>query len=143
MSYPAFRNIGGSMRHLSLALVALLGLTTGADAFPSTWFRAVNGAWVQPETPRKFYVPWNGDSGPEYFFCSAGDYVVRRLGMPLNTRIFRLSEPPRKPGEGIWFSLDPEGAASRTGITNILASGPENSLSASASRSFCDVFFFR
>jgi hypothetical protein len=133
------------MTRLSLILAALIASASAASAVPSSWFRATNGMWVQPapETPRKFYVPWKGDPGPAAFFCAAGDYVIRRLGMPQSTRIFRLSEPPRRAGEGIWFSLDPEGAASRTGVTILLSPGPSNSLSAAASKSFCDLTFYR
>ncbi len=130
------------IRAVTLA-AALLVPAMPALAVPSTWFRAVNGMWVQPETPRKFYVPWNGDPGPGVFFCAAGDYVIRRLGLPQSTRIFRLSEPPRRAGEGIWFSLDAEGAASRTGVTTLWADGPANSLSAAASKGFCDAMFYR
>ncbi len=131
------------MSRLAIGTAILLSLAAPAFAIPADWFRAVNGMWVQPETPRKFYVPWNGEPGPNVFFCAAGDYVIRRLGMSQGTRIFRLSEPPRRAGEGIWFTLDAEGAASRTGVTSLLTSGPENSLSAVAAKSFCDPIFYR
>lgn len=131
------------MLRLSVLAAAFASVAVPALAIPSTWFRAVNGMWVEPETPGKFYVPWKGDPGAQVFFCAAGDYVIRRLGMPQSTRIYRLSEPPRRAGEGIWFSLDPEGAASRTGVTTLLSSGPQNSLSAAASKGFCDPMFYR
>jgi hypothetical protein len=133
----------GSMRTLiaTLCLVAMAGATVAA--VPSNWFRAVNGNWVQPETPRKFYISWSGQAGDPGFWCAAGDYVIRGLRMSGNTPIFRLTPPPRRSGQGIWFSLDPEGASPRTGVTTFLNSGPPNSVSANGARSFCDLTFTR
>jgi hypothetical protein len=131
---------------LRAALLAASVLFLGpalAQAASTNWFRAVNGMWVIPESDTNFYIPWNGEPGPQAFFCAAGDYVIRWLRLPQNTRIFRLSEPPRKAGEGIWFTLNPEGAASSTGITALVTNGPANSLSASASKNFCSTFFTR
>jgi hypothetical protein len=131
------------MQRPAAILALVLAFAAPAAAVPASWFRAVNGMWVEPETPRKFYVPWRGQPGPQVFFCAAGDYVIRRLGLPQSTRIYRLSEPPRRAGEGIWFSLDAEGAASKTGVTTLANSGPANSLSAAASKSFCDTVYYR
>ncbi len=106
-------------------------------------FRAVNGLRVVAEAPDRFHVPWFGLPGDTAFWCAAGDYVQRRLGMSGSTRIYRVSEPPRRSGEGITFSLSPDGAASRTGVTQFFGAGHENSLSVASATSFCDPFFWR
>ncbi|MCA3513508.1 MAG: hypothetical protein IOC96_09790, partial [Rhodobacter sp.] len=53
-----------------------------------------------------------------------------------STRIWRLSEPPRRQGEGIRFSLRPEGAASRTGLA-VFSSGPAGSVLALTATGVC------
>ncbi len=124
-------------------LIVALGAGAASAAVPASWFRAVNGMWVQPETPRKFYVGRGTRGGDDYFWCAAGDYVMRNLRLPGSTPIFRLSPPPRRAGQGVWFSLDPEGASARTGVTTLLSSGPANSVSANAAKSFCQPRFRR
>lgn len=91
------------MNRLALACFAVL-VPTAAPA----WL-AENGLVVR-ESPGGFEVPYRGLSGAADFWCAAGDYVVRELGLPPDTRIFRTSSPPRRAGEGIRFSLSAEGA---------------------------------
>ena len=67
-------------------------------------------------------------------WCAAGDFVISR-GMPTNTRIWRLSEPPRRQAEGVRFGLSPEGAASKIGL--IVLGGRDASLSAIHAIQFC------
>lgn len=131
------------MRLLLATLCLAAAAGAAVAAVPSNWFRAQNGSWVQPETPRKFFISWRGQAGDPDFWCAAGDYVIRGLGMPGGTPIFRLSPPPRRSGQGIWFSLDPEGASARTGVGVLFPSGPPNSVSASSARGFCDLTFTR
>lgn len=84
------------------------------------------GFVVNPISPSVFEVPYRGRSGPRDFWCAAGDYVRYDLNLPGKTRIYRLSEPPRKSGEAVRFSLAPEGAT-KTGLALI---GGGNSISA-------------
>jgi hypothetical protein len=57
------------------------------------------------------------------------------LRKPSTTPLWRVSAPPRKPGEGIVFALSPEGAATDTGLVQF---GEEDaSLTAGAARALC------
>jgi len=126
------------MRRLivTVALVAAVGQASAS--LPPGAFRAMNGMWVIPQTPGTFAVAWNGQSGAPVFWCAAGDYVSRGLGLPDGTRIWRLSEPPRRAGEAIRFSLSADGAASRTGIIAFFGQTPANNFSAVGATSLCD-----
>jgi hypothetical protein len=124
---------------LSLAVAGLLAMT----AAPASAYIAANGLLVQPEgQPGTFNVPYRGLSGDTEFWCAAGDYVNNFLNLPGGTRIYRLSEPPRRSGHGIRFSLNPEGAASRTGLAIFSSDGPSNSVSASMAFALCPPRFF-
>ena len=101
------------MRGLLLA-AAVVVLGAGQAAA----YRAENGHFVGPLEGERFIVEWRGgSSGETSFWCAASDYAKHKLGLPWQTRIWRISEPPRKRGEGVVFSLNSEGAAKRTGIT--------------------------
>ena len=93
---------------------------------------AQNGLIVKP-SPGGFEVPYRGLSGARDFWCAAGDYVVRELGRSPDTLIYRTSSPPRRSGQGIRFSLSPEGAK-KPGI--FLLSG-RRGVSAGMARDFC------
>ncbi len=68
-------------------------------------------------------------------WCAAGDYVVVILGMPAATPMWRVSAPPRKPGEGIVFGLSAEGAAADTGLVQF--GEADASLTAGAAQALC------
>ncbi len=95
---------------------------------------AENGLVVE-RSAGGFTVPYRGLSGARDFWCAAGDYVVRSLGLPPDTKIYRTSSPPRRSGQGISFSLSPENAK-RPGI--ILFSG-ERGVTAAHARGFCNI----
>ncbi len=119
------------MKRLTAAL--LIAFTPSAAP---AWI-AKNGLIVEP-VPGGFEVPYRGLSAAREFWCAAGDYVVRELDLPPDTLIFRTSSPPRRSGQGIRFSLSPEGAK-KPGI--ILLSG-RRGVSASLARTMCDDFKF-
>src|SRR5690606_39144387 len=73
-------------------------------------FIAENMKPVTPTGPGRFEVASHGDSVVKEFWCAAGDYVLRGLGQPPATRIWRVSAPPQRGNAGIEFSLSPEGA---------------------------------
>lgn len=104
-----------------------------ALAAPAQAFIAKNSLVVSPSGDGSFTVPYRGLSGASDFWCAAGDYVVRGLNMPSDTRIYRLSSPPRRAGQGITFSLSPEGAK-RTGLALL---GGGRSVSAAHARQLC------
>lgn len=106
-----------------------------AAALPAQGFIARNGLVVEPRPDGNFDVPYRGLSGASDFWCAAGDYVVRDLNLSPETRIFRLSSPPRRSGQGVTFSLSSEGAA-KTGLVLL---GGGRSISASHARALCDA----
>ncbi len=68
-------------------------------------------------------------------WCAAGDYAIHILGVDASTQIWRTSEPPRRAGQGISFSLAPDRAASKSGLIQF---GPDDAaLSAAAASAFC------
>ena len=120
---------------LCLSVPAVV-LSAVLAASPALAFFSQNSLVVVDEGNGTFNVPFRGKSGDPEFWCAAGDYVIRGLGMSGATRVFRLSEPPRRRGEGVRFSLNAEGAASRTGIA-VFTTGPTGSISATLAQSFC------
>ena len=114
---------------------ALAAMAARSPAAASADFLAENRLVVVPGPGGTFSVPFRGESGASAFWCAAGDYVIRELNLPRGTRIYRTSEPPRRSGEGIAFSLSPAGAASSTGLATF---GTRSSLSASHARFLCD-----
>lgn len=116
-------------RLFSLALLAVM-----AAAVPASAFVATNGFVVQNVGGGRFEVRPRGQLSDANAWCAAGDYAGRVLGM--NTgRIWRISPPPRRSGQGITFSTSSQGAASSTGMATIGSSG--GSMSVSAAQSIC------
>ena len=113
-------------RILAIALLA---------ATPASAFIAENDLIVRSTGGVTFEVPYRGLSGASAFWCAAGDYVVRELHQPVTTKIYRTSSPPRRAGNGVTFSLSPEGAK-RTGL---FVWGNPKGISASFARSLCVI----
>lgn len=111
-------------------LVAL-GLSLAAQ--PSAAFLARNDLTVTPTGPENFVVNWRGNSSLRAFWCAAADYARHELGATGQTRIYRTSGP-RRPGQGIAFSLSPEDAR-RTGLLIVQSDGP--GLSVAHGEIFC------
>jgi hypothetical protein len=91
-------------------------LAAALTSSPASAFIASNGLQVLADGPQTFYVRYQGNSAPTAFWCAASDYAMSVLRAPRSTRIYRLSEPPRRGGDGVRFSLSSEGAASSTGL---------------------------
>jgi len=81
-------------------------------------------------------VPWRGLSGPADFWCAAGDYAIRVLHLAPTDRIYRASEPPRRAGEGVVFSVRPEDSAGSTGL--LLLWGKGGGLSVGSAQALCE-----
>jgi hypothetical protein len=117
------------MRTFVIALIASL-----AAATPSFALRAQNGMFVEPTGPDTFLVRFGAKYDDWEYWCAAGDYVIRKR-YPQGTRVYRLSPPPRKRGEGIEFTLDPAKAV----YPGLAIISPDNGLSAPAAQSLCSV----
>lgn len=105
-------------------------------ASPAMAFTARNGVEVTGSADQIDVQPSAGQAAPQSW-CAAGDFVIRGLGMPATTRVYRVSPPPRKGGEGVIFSLSPDGASDRTGL--ILFGQTDNALSAADAQALCRV----
>ena len=125
------------MRLLSLPLTtALLALTGLAAEAGGAGFPAVNGLTVYPSGKQEFRVAFGGLVGNDDFWCAAGDYVTRGLGLPYATRIYRTSPPPRRAGEGVDFSLS-DAQAADSGFTRFGAT--DKGMSAAAAQNYCGL----
>ena len=113
---------------LTAAALTLAALT------PASAFVAKNSLIVSPTGPDSFEIGFRGKSSTPAFWCAAGDYVVRDLGLSAQTRIYRTSGP-RRAGQGMRFSLSGEGAQS----TGLLILGKAKSLSAAHARLLCNA----
>jgi hypothetical protein len=112
-------------------MLLALGLTLAAA--PATAFLARNDLTVTPTGPDSFVVNWRGNSRLRAFWCAAADYARHELGATGQTRVYRTSGP-RRPGQGISFSLSPDGAR-KTGLLIIQSDG--TGLSVAHGEIFC------
>ena len=126
------------MRHALLVLSVAVAATCASAGTTSPTFIAINGNWVFATGPDSFDVPLRFITSDHGFWCAAGDYVTRKLRLPGRTPIFLTTPLPRRAGQGLAFSLSPEGAAPRTGVTIFGNSGPANSVSASIALGLCE-----
>jgi hypothetical protein len=134
----ATRLLETPMRHHAF-LPVLAALLMFAE--PSVAFRATNGFTVTQTGPQDFVVNYRVTRNETSYWCAAGEFVTRDLGLPAKTRIYRASPPPRGAGEGIAFTLDSAAAAPEGGLSNFSAGGGDGSVSAGHARgSFCNFF---
>lgn len=120
------------MRLLILALLLLPA--------PAAAFTARNGMTAVQSGPTEIAVIHEVRRGDTDYWCAAGDFAQRVMGVPGNTRIWRASPKPRGAGDGIVFTLDPAKAAEGAGLSQF-GSGPrDGSIPVSmAVGSFCRV----
>jgi hypothetical protein len=113
------------------ALAAAIFLAAPVHAYTSP-----NRMTVTATGPATFSVrAAGGNYGANEFWCAAGWYAWRVLDASNNVRIYRLSQPPRRGGQPIVFSLDPTGKASRTGLA--VVGYDDGSLSVATARAQC------
>lgn len=102
-------------------------------ALPASAFVAQNKLIVEPRGAESFHIPFRGKSSTPEFWCAAGDYVIRELGLSAQTRIYRTSGS-RRAGQGMTFSLSPEGAQP----IGIVTLGTLKGLTAAHARQMCN-----
>lgn len=100
------------MRRIALIAAAALAL-----AQPAYAFEARNSLRVAQTSATDFTVGYKNTAKLTDYWCAAGDFAARGLGVAGPTRVYRLSPPPRGAGQGISFTLDPARAAGETGLT--------------------------
>jgi hypothetical protein len=108
-----------------VALAALFTVTSPALAD----YRAINGMWVQDLGKGEFLVKYEGRVSETDFWCAAGNYAERVLGASGKTRLYRVTPPPRKRGQGIIFTLDAAKSGGATGISSFGSGSAKDSLS--------------
>jgi hypothetical protein len=124
---------GGTMR----TLILVVALFTGS---PALSFVTGPELRVTSNGGTDFTVEYRSTARLTDYWCAAGRHVTLALGLPGRTRVFRQSPPPRKIGQGISFTLDPDRSAGVTGLSTY--GGPQDgSMSASgAAAQFCFSF---
>ncbi len=115
-----------------IRLAFLLALITT----PALAFTASNGIPVLANSAATFTVPSRFSPDLSDFWCAAGDYTIRVLGKPADTRIWRTTPLQRHAGQAIDFSLI-EVKGAKTGFLPI--GFDDGSLSAVMAQSFCTV----
>jgi hypothetical protein len=103
-------------------------------ASPSMAFQARNDAQVAGTAAEIVVASRPGLSSSESW-CAAGDFVIRALGQPATTPLYRVTPPPRRAGETVTFSLSSEAATDRTGL--LLLGDRDASLSAGHAQALC------
>ncbi|MFN0114129.1 MAG: hypothetical protein ACKVPY_05580 [Paracoccaceae bacterium] len=99
-------------------------------AVPASAWTARNGLEVQP-TGRagEVVVEYDGRLDQTDFWCAAGDYVIRVMGLASSTRLYR-SATPRQRGHGYMFTINREDGTPKSGITSIGKNRDDTSISA-------------
>ena len=124
----------------SRALAAALIVGSALAAAPVVALEARNQMTVTPLSQDTFRVEYQYVDNETAYWCAAGDYVQRVLGLPGKTPIFRASPPPRKRGQGITFTLDPAKAGGPTGISSFGEGRDDNFIRAGfATGAYCSV----
>lgn len=110
-------------------------LAAGLAATPAAAWQSTNNFTVRQLDSNRFEVLSRGGLGNSDAWCAAGDFVIRGLRLPRDTQIWRISEPPRRSGQSIVFSLSSTGAASSTGLASF---GGGASVSANHGQNICE-----
>lgn len=104
---------------------------------PAAAFNLDNRLRVTSDGGTDFTVNYRLGARITDYWCAAGRYALRELGQPRKTRVYRLSPPPQRKGEGIRFTLDPARSSGSTGLS-IFGGAQDGSISAGvASASNC------
>jgi hypothetical protein len=136
LSKAIFRETPMRNRTFLASLTILAALATPAAAF-----RATNGFTVDSIGPQEFVVNFRTTRNETAYWCAAGDFVIRELGLSSKTRIYRASPKPRGAGQGITFTLNAAAAAPESGISTFSRGGSDGSVSAGHARgSYCSIY---
>ena len=99
---------------------------------PAAGFTARNGMEAAQVGPTEIAVAFRSGRSDTDYWCAAGDFAQRAMGMPVVTRLWRASPKPRGTGEGIVFTLDPERQAEGAGLSQFGAGPRDGAISLGA-----------
>ena len=121
---------GGPMRAICLLPLLL--------PMPAAAFTAQNGMTAARAGPAEIAVFHEVRRDDTDYWCAAGDFAQRVLGLPGRTPLWRASPKPRGAGQGILFTLDPAQASPGAGPSQFGTGPRDGSISiAMATGSFC------
>ena len=97
---------------------------------------------AQQVSPTEIAVPFDSGRLDTSYWCAAGDLAEQVMGLPGKTRLWRATPEPRRKGQGIVFTVDPDKRAENAGVFEF-GSGPQDgSVSVSmAIASYCRLRF--
>lgn len=121
----------GAIHRLGAMLVGVAALAAG----PAQAYYAQNAFRIEAIGGDQMQVYPRGGLTYMDGWCAAGDYAIALLNLPPATKIWLISEPPRRARESLVFSFSAEGAASTNGL-NVMGEAPVY-LTAGAARSYC------
>lgn len=112
------------MRTILLLLLAL--------PLPAAAFTARNGMEAAQVGPTEILVDFRSGRADTDYWCAAGDFAHRAMGLPVVTRLWRASPKPRGAGEGIVFTLDAERQSEGAGLSQFGAGDRDGAMSLGA-----------
>ena len=125
---------------LVFTALAIAAMTPG----PSLAWRAFNGTEVNPVRKGVFEVIPHGRSGPQQFWCGAGDYARQVLGVSATQRIYiwrGLGPSATRPGKkSVQFSLTPPPGADTSPTMALSYDDVGDNLRAAMSQQYCFSF---
>lgn len=92
---------------------------------PASAFTAINGMKVHQLSPTEIGVDLDVRRSGTQYWCAAGDFAKRALGLSGKTRMWSATPTPRRAGQGMIFTLDPAKKAEGSGPTQF-GSGPKD-----------------
>ena len=115
-----------------VAALSLLAMPAAAEPF-----RAVNHMYVAPQGSDRFEVSGNAELWARDYWCAAGEYAQRVLGMPVTARIV-VAEPYGKTHRAVGFVTDPDAEPQfRVVVMGLSIRSAGSSLSVGQARGFC------
>lgn len=120
------------------ALCIWLMLAPATESFAGEAFLAQNGMFASRAGPTEIAVAPAPLRHETDYWCAAGDFARRALGLPGKTRLWRASPRPQRFGEAMLFTLDPQNKAEGTGFSQF-GKGPRDGsvMVAMAAGNFC------
>ncbi|MBL4916327.1 hypothetical protein [Szabonella alba] len=114
------------MRKPILTLLAAALLLSPLTAMAETRVMiAQNGMQARQAGPTEILVLPRPSARPTDYWCAAGDYAVRAMGLTNRTRLWRATPASARVGNGILFTLDETKKAEGAGLSEY-GSGPRD-----------------